>query len=166
MMGHFATDCGRKGKGKGKGGDEGKGYVKGKRKKTTKGTGIKGCGTFGWSMGGCSGAQKKLGIPRTLLDVRSNRTQVGHKSAECRWRVAGIEEEGADCQREVAGCGSLVVALEEEEEGTGRWECRSKYWAINAMNQVTFVKIDVMGSVKFVKIVVTGSSRVRTGERR
>ena len=67
---------------------------------------------------------------------------MGHESAECRWRVAGIEEEDADCRRcggqheseeygEVGGVWIVgnVVELEEEGEGTGRLGCRSKYSA-------------------------------------
>ena len=46
VMGHFARDCGRKGKGKETGGDGGKGYAKGEGKTTT-GTGKKGSSNFG-----------------------------------------------------------------------------------------------------------------------
>ena len=41
---------------------------------------------------------------------------------------------------------------EEEEAGTGRLACRSKYWKINAMNHVN--SYDATVSVKFVKIVM------------
>ena len=74
MMGHFARDCRTKGKGKGKGKDEGKGYGKGKGK-TMKGTGRKGAGKSGRFKGG-RGEQKRSRIPRTMLVVWQDRTQV------------------------------------------------------------------------------------------
>ena len=50
VLEHIARDCRSKGKGKEKGGDEGKGYVKNKGK-TTKGTGMKGSGREGGPSG-------------------------------------------------------------------------------------------------------------------
>ena len=54
MMGDFARDCRRKGKGRGKGNDGSKGYAKGKGT-TMKGAGKKGKGTCGGRKGGPSG---------------------------------------------------------------------------------------------------------------
>ena len=72
MIGHFARDCGRKGKGKVKGGDGGKGDAK-RKGKTTKSTGKKGPGT----LGGYSGEQKDW-------RYQGRAAKVGHKSLECR----------------------------------------------------------------------------------
>ena len=74
MMGHFARDCRTKGKGKGKGKDEGKGYGKGKGK-TMKGTGRKGAGKSG-TFQGRTRRTKRSRIPRTMLVVWQDRTQV------------------------------------------------------------------------------------------
>ena len=64
MMGHFAKDWRRKGKGKGNGVDGGKGYAEGEGK-TMKGAGKKDSGKSGG---------------HTVLDVRSYRTQDGRVS--------------------------------------------------------------------------------------
>ena len=77
------------------------------------------------------------------------RGKVGHMSSECRWRVARADEEEDSDSRgtgnrksgqqtaseengEVGGVwivGNVMELDEEEEEGTGRQGCRSKYWA-------------------------------------
>ena len=73
-MGHFARDCRTRSKGKGKGKDEGKGYGKGKGK-TMKGTGRKGAGKPG-TFQGRTRRTKRSRIPRTMLVVWQDRTQV------------------------------------------------------------------------------------------
>ena len=55
------------------------------------------------------GRIEKLGIPRTVLDAR----RIGLKLAECRWRVAGIEEEDAGSRRR----GGLGKIREDRRDG-------------------------------------------------
>ena len=75
MMELFAKDCTWKGKGKGRGADGSKAYAKGKGK-TMNGAGKTGADISGGHKGGPWGDVGKLGIPRTELDVRSNRAHV------------------------------------------------------------------------------------------
>ena len=84
MMGHFARDCRTRGKGTGKGKDEGKGYGKVKGK-TMKGTGRKGAGKSGCSKGRTR-RTKRSRIPRAMLVVWQDRTQVVGVSMESRQR--------------------------------------------------------------------------------
>ena len=127
IMGHFARYCRKKGKGKGRGGDGdgSNGYVKG-GSEAMKAAGKKGSDTSGGHMGGPSGESKSWGYQAQCWTCG----RVGHgDKAECRWRVAGIEEEDADCRRSGG-------QLESEEDGEvggslGMWwtsTCRSKYW--------------------------------------
>ena len=67
-------------KGKGKGKEEGKGYGKGKGK-TMKGTGRKGAGKSGRFKGG-RGRTERSRIPRAMLVVWQDRTQVVGMSME------------------------------------------------------------------------------------
>ena len=80
MMGHFARDCRTKGKGKGKGKEEGKGYGKGKGK-TMKGTGRKGACKSGTFQGRKRRTERSR-IPRAMLVVWQDRTQVVGMSME------------------------------------------------------------------------------------
>ena len=63
MVGHFARYCRKKGKGNGKGGDEGKGYVK------DKGKDDEGQANF-WDPMWDIQENRKVGDVRTVLEVR------------------------------------------------------------------------------------------------
>ena len=171
-MGHFAMESRRKGKGQGKGRDESKGHAQ-----------------------------------ANLLDTREDFREIrkagdtkercwtcgrfGHKSAECRWGVAGIEEEDADCRRSGG-------QLEPEEDGKvggvwiagNVWNSRKRkkapaavgadpcsgHMKTNAMNHAKiregrrdrFSKICEdrrEGFSKIRELVMTGSPRVRSKRR-
>ena len=75
------------------------------------------------------------------LVIKKNQKKTGHKSAECRWRVAGVGEDNLKQKfggvwivgslEEIKVCQSKFwahVDRDEEKEGTGRMKCRSKYW--------------------------------------
>ena len=82
LMGHIARDCRGYGKGKGKGKYGGKGYTKGKNKT---GNGKKDGGKFGGYKGVVPGKSNGV-LYRTW-------GRSGNKSSECRWEVAGVDEE-------------------------------------------------------------------------
>ena len=150
MTGRFVRDCRMKGSDKGKGKDGGKGHANGKRK-TVKGKGKKGSGTLGSPKGGLLGESKGWGCQGQ--NWRCGRT--ADRAAECRWRVAGIEEEDGDCPRSGGqpeseeGCGSL-----------GMWwnsRKRNKAPATRGADPCTgHLKIKLMSHVKIVKISATG----------
>ena len=88
-------------------------------------------------------------------------SNVGHTSSECRWRVASIDEEDADCRNsggrlkaeEDGEVGSVwIVGNVEEHEGKKAQVARSLdpstgHMKINAMHCVKFVKDSVTGGV-------------------
>ena len=80
MIGQRARDCGSKGNGEG--GDGSKGYAKGEGK-TVKGTGKKATAQF---EGMTFRRTERLGIPRTVLNMRQDRTQVVKMSMRSRLR--------------------------------------------------------------------------------
>ena len=93
MMGHFAMDCKRIGKGK-RGGDGSKGYATGEGKRT-EGAGKKGPGTSGGHKGRTFGRIEKLEIPRTAgraVEVDTSRQSVDGESLPSR-------REDDDCRR-------------------------------------------------------------------
>ena len=112
---------------------------KGKRRKAR---GKNSAGKFGGSKGGFSGEQKGWYLQGQCRTCG----KVGHKSTECRWGVAYVDEEDADSRKnggqpgEVGGVrivGNVLEIKDEEEtreyrtrreagEGTGRPRCRSK----------------------------------------
>ena len=126
LMGHIAKECRGKGKVKGEGKDGGKGYTKGKRMADNgRQDGLK----FGGYKGGAAGSPRAEGYQGRCWTCGN----LGHKSSECRWGVAGVVEEDADCRKsgcqpaseedgEVGSAGIVgnVEELEEEEDGTGR----------------------------------------------
>ena len=85
IMGHVARDCGRNGMGKGKGGEEGKEYAQG-RGNTTKDMEKERHSQIWRTQGRMFRRTERLGIPRTVLDVRQGRTQVIRMSMESRFR--------------------------------------------------------------------------------
>ena len=110
MMGHFGKDESRKDQGKGKGGDGSKRCAKGKGKTMT-GAGKTGSGKSGGHKGGPS---EEANSCRYQGSCWTN-GRVGHQWAECRWRVAGVEEEDVDCRK------SEDNLTEEDEEVGGVW---------------------------------------------
>ena len=135
-----------------------------------------------------SGRTERLGIPGRVLDVRSNRTQVGRVSMESRLRRGGrltTAEEMEDnlSQRRMEkseGVESLGMrwnsrklkkapAARGADQSTGHMKINAinyvKFVKDDATGSMKFVKIDVMDSLKFVKIVRTGSSRLRSERR-
>ena len=75
---------------------------------------------------------QKLGIPRTVLDVRSNRTH-GRVLMESRWYRGGrcrLPKKWRTPESEDGVVGGVrIVGNVVEQEGTGRSGCRSTYWA-------------------------------------
>ena len=82
MMGHFARDCRTKGKGKGKEKDEGKGDGKGEGKTMNRKEWRRHVRTFQ----GRTRRTQRSRIPRTMLVVGQDRTQVVGVSMESRQR--------------------------------------------------------------------------------
>ena len=107
MMGHFARDCKRTGKGE-KGGDRSKGYAKGEGK-TTEGAGKKGP-----HKGGPSGESKSWRY-QGQVDVPWKWTRADSVSTESR------------CHRGGKMTTAEEVEHEEEEEGTGHPGCPFEY---------------------------------------
>ena len=126
MMGHFARDCRRRGKGKEKGGDGGKKYAKGKGT-LTNGTGKKGSVTLGGFQGRIFRRTYMLGYQGQCRKCG----KVGHRSPECRRRVVYVDEEDADSRKSGGQPPS-------EEDGLV---------ARGAVSSVGQVKIDVMNYV-------------------
>ena len=120
---------------------------------------------------------ERLWIPRTVLDVRSNRTQIGSVSmaSRCASRrkmptAEEVEDNLSQRRTEMSEeCGSLGYGGDRggrrRHQPPRGADPSTGHVKINAMNSVKFVMDDATGSVKFVKIVMTGSSRVRSERR-
>ena len=124
-MGHVARDCIRKGEGKGKGGDGGKGYAKGEGNTMKR---------FRRSQGRTFGRTEKMVYRGECWTCG----RIGQKSVECRRRVGGVEEEDVDHRisgeepesEEDGDAGGVwivgnVEEIEEDEETSENFFCTS-----------------------------------------
>ena len=82
-------------------------------------------GKFGGYKGGAPGESKGGGYQGQCWTCGT----IGHTSSECRWSVAVIDEDDADCRKSGGHPGNVEEFEEEEEEGIGRPGCRSQCWA-------------------------------------
>ena len=116
------------------------GYAKGKGK-TMEGAGKKGSCKSEGHKGGLSGESKSWGYQGQSWTCG----RAAHASAECRWRVAGVEQEEPTAEEVEDNLCQRCMEKSEECGSSGMWRKKKAQAARGADPSTGHTKIDVMG---------------------